>query len=126
VFLLAELKDEEILPHLLRPNPHRSTYSNMMLFLREQVEAFAFSAAKWGSPEALDAEFERRQAEKKKKKGKKFEAKLKELRRKTRPNVWHQRKEAEHQHAFVSVQGDDGESWQQCEECGLKVEAETF
>lgn len=32
-----ELKDEDLLPHLLRPNPHASTYSNMMLFLREQV-----------------------------------------------------------------------------------------
>jgi DNA-repair protein complementing XP-A cells len=121
------LKDEEILPHMLRPNPHRSTYSNMMLFLREQVEAYAFSDAKWGSPEALDAEFARRQAETKKKKGKKFEAKLRELRRKTRTNIWHERKDAEHQHRFVQVQGEgDGEDWQECEECGLKVEAETF
>jgi DNA-repair protein complementing XP-A cells len=32
-----ELKDEDLLPHLLRPNPYASTYSNMMLFLRVQV-----------------------------------------------------------------------------------------
>jgi DNA-repair protein complementing XP-A cells len=39
----------------------------MMLFLRYQVEEYAFTV-KWGSAEALDAEFERREAEKKKRK----------------------------------------------------------
>lgn len=33
-----ELKDEDLLPHLLKANPHASNYSNMMLFLRMQVE----------------------------------------------------------------------------------------
>lgn len=39
-----------------------------------KVEAFAWE--KWGSPEALDAEFERREAEKKERKERKFKAKL--------------------------------------------------
>ena len=65
----AELRDTEVMPHLLKANPHKSTYHNMMLFLRYQVEEFAWK--KWGSPEALDVEFERRTAEKKKKKNKK-------------------------------------------------------
>jgi DNA-repair protein complementing XP-A cells len=51
----------------------------MMLFVRYQVEAFAWK--KWGSPEALDAEYERRTAVKKKTKNKKFEQGLKEFRR---------------------------------------------
>lgn len=99
-----------------------------MLFLREQVEAFAFSDKKWGSPEALDEEFERRQAEKKRKKGKKFEEKLKELRRRTRTNVWHKRQDEEHVHDFGegTVVGRNGNEVQRCEDCGLEVECETF
>ena len=117
----AELRDADILPHLLRPNPHRSTYSNMMLFLREQVESFAFSEAKWGSPEALDAEFERREAEKKKKKNKKFEASLRDLRRRTATNKYHERKEAEHIHSFSqdTYTNANGNTVQSCSECGV-------
>ncbi|SCZ91929.1 BZ3500_MvSof-1268-A1-R1_Chr5-3g08226 [Microbotryum saponariae] len=119
----SELRDEELLPHLLRPNPHRPTYSNMMLFLRVQVEEFAFSDKKWGSPEALDAEFEKREAEKIDKKSKKFAQKLQELRKKTKTNVWHKRVEGEHEHHFEE---GEGEGVQVCSECGFKVEVETF
>lgn len=124
----AELKDAELLPHLLRPNPHRPTYSNMMLFLRVQVETFAFSDKKWGSPEALDAEFARREAEKKEKKGKKFEKKLKELRRGTKTTVWQKRVENEHRHDFGdgSIRDINGNEIQRCIECGFVVEVETF
>jgi DNA-repair protein complementing XP-A cells len=71
-----ELRDEDLLPHLLRPNPHASTYSNMMLFLREQVEKVAWD--KWGGEEGLDAEWKRREEFKKRKKEEKFEQGLKE------------------------------------------------
>ncbi|KAK4703417.1 hypothetical protein P7C70_g2796, partial [Phenoliferia sp. Uapishka_3] len=123
-----ELKDAELLPHLLRPNPHRPTYSNMMLFLRLQVEAFAFSDKKWGSPEALDAEFARREGEKKEKKAKKFEKKLHELRKKTRTNVWHKRVEGEHKHEFEEEirKNYKGLDVQVCAECGFEVEVEVF
>ncbi|GAA6043065.1 hypothetical protein JCM8097_005146 [Rhodosporidiobolus ruineniae] len=116
-----ELRDTDLMPHLLRPNPHRPTYSNMMLFLRCQVEDYAFSSKKWGSPEALDAEFERREAEKKDKKSKKFAKKLQELRKKTKTNVWHRRVEAEHRHEFEQLEGV-----QRCVECGFEVESEVF
>ncbi|GAA5831114.1 hypothetical protein JCM11251_005149 [Rhodosporidiobolus azoricus] len=121
-----ELRDAELMPHLLRPNPHRPTYSNMMLFLRCQVEDYAFSAQKWGSPEALDAEFERREAEKKDKKSKKFAKKLQELRRKTKTNVWHRRVEAEHRHEFEDGVKEGGEPVQRCRECGFEVDVEVF
>ena len=71
----SELKDRERLPIWEKPNPHKETWSNMYLFLRCQVEAFAWS--KWGSPEALDKEFERREQEKKDKKEKKYKEKMK-------------------------------------------------
>lgn len=71
-----ELKDEDLLPHLLRANPHASTYSNMMLFLREQVEKVAWD--KWEGEEGLDKEWARREVFKKRKREQKFEQGLKE------------------------------------------------
>ncbi|TFY61472.1 hypothetical protein EVJ58_g4490 [Rhodofomes roseus] len=121
----AELRDQELMPHLLKANPHKSTFANMMLFLRYHVEDFAWK--KWGSPEALDAEWERRVAEKKKKKNKKFEEGLKELRRRTRETVWQKRKDQEHKHVFGVVENDaDGVGKQVCHECGFTIEVEEF
>ena len=70
-----ELRDEEILPHLLKANPHKSTFANMMLYIRYQVEEFAWK--KWGGSEGLDKEWARRETQKKEKKDKKFEQQLK-------------------------------------------------
>ncbi|KAI5124445.1 hypothetical protein M0805_008329 [Coniferiporia weirii] len=121
----AELRDSDLMPHLLKANPHKSTYNNMMLFLRSQVEEFAWK--KWGSPEALDAEFERRTAEKKKKRSKKFEEGMKELRRRTRESVWQRRKDKEHKHVFGVVEkGNDGTGQQVCHECGFTIDVEEF
>lgn len=103
---------------------------DVAVFLRQQVEAFAFSDKKWGSPEALDAEFDRRETEKKKKKGKKFEAKLAELRRKTRTSKWHARKDDEHVHDFggseATVRTAEGDQQQICVVCGFTVDVEVF
>jgi DNA-repair protein complementing XP-A cells len=85
--LTAELKDEELLPHLNKPNPHKSHWHDMMLFLRYQVEDYALKH-KWGSAEALDAEFERREADKKRRKEAKFKEKLLDLKRKTRTDAF--------------------------------------
>jgi DNA-repair protein complementing XP-A cells len=79
-----ELKDEKILPHLEKPNPHKSTWHNMFLYLRCQVEDYAFSSRRWGSAEALDAEFARREEDKKKRKETKFKNKLADLKKRTR------------------------------------------
>ncbi|KAJ9091568.1 hypothetical protein QFC19_009024 [Naganishia cerealis] len=72
----SELRDTSLLPHLLKANPHASTYSNMMLYLRFQVEAVAWE--KWGGEEGLDAEWERREEQKRARKERKFEEGLKE------------------------------------------------
>jgi DNA-repair protein complementing XP-A cells len=121
----AELRDEELLPHMLKANPHKSTFANMMLYCRYQVEEFAWK--KWGSPEALDAEWEKRTAEKKKKKTKKFEQGLQELRKRTREGVWQKRKDAEHKHEFgETTTNEDGVDVQICHECGFTIEVEEF
>ena len=83
-----ELKDTELLPHIERPNPHKSTWHNMMLYLRFQVEEYAFSPRRWGSAAALDAEFERRETDKKKRKEAKFKTKLDDLKKKTRVEAY--------------------------------------
>ncbi|KAI0005446.1 hydrophilic protein [Russula compacta] len=121
----SELRDEELLPHMLKANPHKSTFANMMLYCRYQVEEFAWK--KWGSPEVLDAEWERRTAEKKKKKNKKFEQGLQELRKRTREGVWQKRKDAEHKHEFSeTTTNEDGVEVQMCHECGFTIEVEEF
>jgi DNA-repair protein complementing XP-A cells len=96
----------------------------MMLFLRMQVETFAIK--KWGSLEALDVEFERRQNLKKQQKGKKFEEGLRYLRQRTRETVWQKRRDAEHVHEYTEVEeiGEDGQGVQRCITCGFEVEVE--
>jgi DNA-repair protein complementing XP-A cells len=100
----------------------------MMLFLRYQVESFAFSPQKWGFPEALDAEFVRREEEKKKKRGKKFEQGLRDLRRKTREGVWQKRRDEDHVHNFVGSGRGEGGGWGKkvCESCGFEIEVEVL
>ncbi|KAN0060437.1 DNA repair protein rad14 [Thecaphora frezii] len=121
----AELRDEELLPHLLKANPHKATYSNMMLFCRKQVEAFAFSDAKWGSEENLDAEFERREEEKARKRGLKFQQRLADLRKRTRDNVWQKRKDEEHVHQWEEVEVR-GHTKQRCVDCQYEIDVEVF
>eukprot|EP00842_Homolaphlyctis_polyrhiza_P005113 jgi/Hompol1/5602/HPOL_001222-RA len=94
----SELKDTTRLPCWPKANPHKSTYSNMLLYLRKQVEAFAFE--KWGSEAALDAEFQRRDAEKQDRKAKQFKKKLAELRKKTRTSAWQLERNTDHEHTY--------------------------
>ncbi|KND02942.1 DNA repair protein [Spizellomyces punctatus DAOM BR117] len=121
----SELRDSSRLPHWERPNPHKSTYSNMLLYLRFQVEKFAWE--KWGSPEALDREFESREREKKERKEKKFKSKLSELRKKTRTSTWQRRADETHVHKFGEPQllEGTGEYKQTCA-CGISNIYETL
>ncbi|XBA49723.1 DNA repair protein RAD14 [Candidozyma auris] len=75
-----ELQDTGLLPRIEKPNPHG--FSRMQLFLRFQVEEFAWK--KWGSPEGLDKEWERREAMRLQRREKRYQDKLKEMRKKTR------------------------------------------
>jgi len=100
----------------------------MQLFLRYQVEARAI--VKWGSFEALDAEFEKRAGEKRRKKEEKFKSKLKELKNKTRVETWKRKgtnrdgmKKGKHEHVWgILVENGDGMAVRTCGECGFEVE----
>ncbi|KAI9342771.1 hydrophilic protein [Zopfochytrium polystomum] len=100
----SEMRDTTVLPFWEKPNPHKSTYANMMLYLRMHVEAFALQ--KWGSHEAMDAEFERRESEKKDRKDKKYKKKLIELRKKTRTSTWMHKPAREHTHEYGETKHD--------------------
>ncbi|KAI9825586.1 MAG: hypothetical protein M1819_000482 [Sarea resinae] len=143
VIVIAELRDAELLPHLERPNPHKATWNNMMLYLRYQVEEYAFSDKKWGSPEALDAEFTKRESEKKKRKEDKFRSKLKELKKKTRVEAYRRSRKAgagggefgddiasggKHRHEWGRTleNPETGVGVKSCIECGMEVEELEF
>ncbi|KAI1855965.1 hypothetical protein JX265_012048 [Neoarthrinium moseri] len=148
-----ELRDEELLPHLSRPNPHKSHWHDMMLFLRFQVEEYAFSDKKWGSAEALDEEFERREADKKQRKEAKFKSKLLDLKKRTRTDAY--RREhgklgsgaglgrnqnggkakfgdvvptgARHVHEWGrAIENEEGMTIKSCTSCGMEVEEMEF
>ncbi|KAG9322516.1 hypothetical protein KVV02_001258 [Mortierella alpina] len=125
-----ELRDTELFPFWERPNPKKATWNNMMLYLRCQVEDFAFK--KWGGPEGLDQEFERRERDKAARKEIKFKKQLRDLRNKTRTSVWQDKKMQQrakvHKHNFGTalVDPESGASVQTCNECGIQVECEEF
>lgn len=109
----------------------------MMLYLRYQVEEYAFSPKKWGSPEALDAEFERREAEKKRRREAKFRTKLEDLKKRTRVEAYRRNRQGpaggnfgdiigktkhEHQWGRGVENPETGMTVKKCVECGMEVE----
>ncbi|CAN6606965.1 DNA repair protein Rad14p [Trichomonascus vanleenenianus] len=116
-----ELRDEELLPHIERPNPHQKTYNNMMLYMRYQVEEFAFK--KWGGEEGLDAEYERRTDAKQKRKDKKFLQQLREMRKKTRAQAYTKTFEGVHKHEWGEpTEGLNNMVRRRCNTCGMLKE----
>jgi len=141
VSFLAELRDEDLLPRLERPNPHKSTWNNMMLFLRYQVEEYAFSDKKWGSPKALDSEFERRENDKKKRRETKFKSKLEDLKKRTRVDAYRRNRKGAtggnfgddlgsgrhvHQWGRSIENPETGIGVKKCVDCGMEVEELEF
>ncbi|KAI9652412.1 MAG: hypothetical protein M1831_006821 [Alyxoria varia] len=150
-----ELKDPDLLPRLEKPNPHKSTYATMQLYLRCQVEEYALGPKRWGSGEALDAEFERREGDKRRRKEEGFRRKLKELKRRTRVEAVRAEREAEkagegaggagagggkkfgdtirrrgdrheHEWGIPVTDPESGVSKKACTECGMEVEELEF
>lgn len=76
----SELRDKNLFPRIEKDNPHG--FAKMQLFLRSHIEEFAWK--KWGSPDALDEEWERRQAVKLKKRDLLYKKKLLQIRLRTR------------------------------------------
>lgn len=122
-----ELKDTSILPRIEKPNPHG--FSRMQLFLRFQVEEFAWK--KWGSTEGLDKEWERREAMRIQRRDKKYNEKITEMRKKTRAEEYTRKLRngealgERHVHdwsAPLAVPGDLHTVKRRCIDCGLETE----
>ncbi|OMJ18915.1 DNA repair protein rad14 [Smittium culicis] len=125
-----ELCDRELFKVWIRPNPHRSTYSNMILYVRQEVEKFAIK--KWGSLEELDKQFEKRELLKKERKDKKFQKSIQDLRKRTRTEEWRKKRENaykipdKHEHNFINTNKNGESDSKSCSICGLTVEVEEF
>lgn len=122
-----ELKDTSLLPRIEKPNPHG--FSRMQLFLRFQVEEFAWK--KWGSSEGLDAEWERRETMRLKRREKRYDQLLREMRKKTRAEEYTRKLRngesigERHVHdwsAPLAVPGESRLVKKRCIDCGVETE----
>lgn len=113
----------------------------MMLYLRYQVEEYAFSDKKWGSQETLDAEFERRENDKKKRRETKFKSKLEDLKKRTRVDAYRRSRKGTtggnfgddlgsgrhvHQWGRSIENPETGIGVKKCVDCGMEVEELEF
>ncbi|KAJ2039891.1 DNA repair protein rad14 [Coemansia sp. S3946] len=123
----SELRDRELFPVWEKANPHKSTWNNMLLYMRQHLESFA--TKKWDGLENLDKEFERRIDEKRERKEKKYKQSVANLRRRTRVEEWEknrrQRLNIDNAHEHVYEPIDDG-CEQKCTICGMVIEVEMF
>uniref|UniRef100_A0ABK0LMC0 XPA, DNA damage recognition and repair factor n=1 Tax=Rattus norvegicus TaxID=10116 RepID=A0ABK0LMC0_RAT len=90
-------KREPALRFIVKKNPRHSQWGDMKLYLKLQVVKRALEV--WGSQEALEDAKEVRQENREKMKQKKFDKKVKELRRAVRSSVW-KRETTAHQHEY--------------------------
>lgn len=122
-----ELADWSLFHRIIKENPHSGTFSRMQLFLRSQVEAYAFK--KWGGEEALDKEWLRREEMRKNRREKRFNNKLQEMRRKLRAEEITRKYRAtrgseKHKHDWGAPveTGEPHMYKRRCRECGMEVE----
>lgn len=127
-----ELSDQELFHRLEKPNPHSGTFARMQLFVRCEIEAFAFK--KWGGEEGLDQEWERRETQKAKRKEQLYKKEVETMRLKTRAQEFTKRLREKkygklnHKHQFGepinTYKDEDGNVMvkRRCIECGLEVD----
>ena len=119
-FLLTDAhfeRDGNPLKFLLRKNPHNPRYGDMKLFLRLQIEKVALDV--WGSEEDLEAEIEKREANKVLLKEKKYQKKMKELRKAVRSSLFTKNLAAHtHKYGEETYDEDKDEYSKTCDECG--------
>ncbi|XP_019372723.1 PREDICTED: DNA repair protein complementing XP-A cells isoform X2 [Gavialis gangeticus] len=112
-------KREPALRFILKKNPHNANWGDMKLYLKLQV--IKRSLEIWGSEEALQEAKEARQGTREKMKQKKFDKKVKELRRAVRSSLW--KKEAGiHQHEYGPEENIEEDMYKKtCTTCGHEL-----
>lgn len=121
-----ELADLKLFPRIVKQNPHSGTFSRMQLFLRYQIEQYAFE--KWGSAEALDKEWLRREEMKKNRKEKRWTNKIKDMRKRLRAeeitrNLRKSDLTKKHIHEWCEPVHIEGNNYKKrCTMCGMEIE----
>ena len=111
-------RDEPFVPlkFVLRKNPHNPRWGDMKLFLRTQVETRALEV--WGTEEALEAEHEAREERQVMAKSKKYEKKMKELRKTVRSSLFTKDLSA-HIHSFgEEIYNEETDEYSKTCSCG--------
>ncbi|XP_051017609.1 DNA repair protein complementing XP-A cells [Acomys russatus] len=112
-------KREPALRFIVKKNPHHSQWGDMKLYLKLQVVKRALEV--WGSQEALEDAKEVRQENREKMKQKKFDKKVKELRRAVRSSVW-KRETTVHQHDYGPEENLEDDMYRKtCTLCGHEL-----
>ncbi|XP_075582738.1 LOW QUALITY PROTEIN: DNA repair protein complementing XP-A cells [Pelecanus crispus] len=112
-------KREPVLRFIVKKNPHNSRWGDMKLYLKLQV--IKRSLEVWGSEESLQEAKELRRDSREKMKQKKFDKKVKELRRAVRSSLW--KKEARiHEHDYGPEENIDEDTYKKtCTVCGHEL-----
>jgi len=111
-------RDKPFVPlkFVLRKNPHNPRWGDMKLFLRTQVESRALDV--WGTEEALEAEHEAREEKQVMAKSKKYEKKMKELRKTVRSSLFTKDLSA-HIHSFgEEIYNEETDEYSKTCSCG--------
>uniref|UniRef100_H3BX47 Xeroderma pigmentosum, complementation group A n=1 Tax=Tetraodon nigroviridis TaxID=99883 RepID=H3BX47_TETNG len=114
-------KREPPLRCILKKNPHNPRWGDMKLYLKLQVEKRCMEV--WGSKEALDEAKESREENKELQRQKRFNKKVKELRRAVRSSVW-TKDTSIHQHQYGPEEVVDPEEdlyKKTCSTCGHEL-----
>lgn len=113
---------EPVLKYILRKNPHNSHWGDMKLYLKVQIVKRSLEV--WGTEEALEEAKEVRQDNRDKTKQKKFDKKVKELRRAVRSSLW--KKDASgHQHEYGPEEQVEEDMYKKtCTTCGHELNYE--
>ncbi|XP_077575202.1 DNA repair protein complementing XP-A cells [Stigmatopora nigra] len=114
-------KREPPLKFILRKNPHNPRWGDMKLYLKIDVEKRCMEV--WGSEELLEEAKKNREENKEVQKQKRFNKKVKELRRAVRSSTWAKDTSA-HQHQYGAEEVVDLEEdfyKKTCETCGHEL-----
>ncbi|XP_038146798.1 DNA repair protein complementing XP-A cells [Cyprinodon tularosa] len=114
-------KREPPLRFILKKNPHNPRWGDMKLYLLLQVQKRCMEV--WGSEEALEEARETREENKEVQKQKRFNKKVKDLRRAVRSSMW-TKKTTAHQHEYGPEEVVDPEEdlyKKTCTTCGHEL-----
>ncbi|KAI1239813.1 hypothetical protein IHE44_0011247 [Lamprotornis superbus] len=112
-------KREPVLRFIVKKNPHNSRWGEMKLYLKLQV--IKRSLEVWGSEEALQEAKALRRDSREKMKQKKFDKKVKELRRAVRSSLW-KKAASIHEHEYGPEENIDEDTYKKtCTVCGHEL-----